>query len=165
MFTLLSAFPVLLPARDLTPDEQRTLMTLWCIARSPLMFGGNLPDNDGFTLGLITNDAVLIVNQCSENNRQLFRRDGHVAWVADVPGETGKYVAMFNMLTNTPPSLATNSIGVTLTELGFSGTCRVRDLWQQRDIGTMTNELNATLPPHGAGLYLVQPEQAMPSAK
>ena len=26
-----------------THDEQRTLMTLWCIARSPLIFGGDLP--------------------------------------------------------------------------------------------------------------------------
>ena len=47
----------------LTKDEQRTLMTLWSVARSPLMFGGHLPDNDEFTLGLITNDEVLAVNQ------------------------------------------------------------------------------------------------------
>ena len=47
----------------LTHDEQRTLMTLWSIARSPLMFGGHLPDNDPWTLDLLTNDEVLAVNQ------------------------------------------------------------------------------------------------------
>lgn len=61
-------------------------MTLWCIARSPLMFGGNLPKNDAFTDSLITNEEVLAVNQKSANNRQLFRKDGAAAWVAEVPG-------------------------------------------------------------------------------
>lgn len=46
-----------------TADEQQTLMSLWAIARSPLMFGGDLPSNDDATLKLITNDEVLAVNQ------------------------------------------------------------------------------------------------------
>ena len=70
----------------LTRDEQITLMTLWSIARSPLMFGGNLPDNDDFTLSLITNDEVLEVNQKAAASRQLFVRENQVAWVADAPG-------------------------------------------------------------------------------
>ena len=48
-----------------TQDEQFTLMTLWCIARSPLIMGGNMPKNDDFTLALMTNDEVLAVNQNS----------------------------------------------------------------------------------------------------
>ena len=44
-----------------TKDEQFTLMTLWCIARSPLIMGGNMPKNDDFTLALLTNDEVLAV--------------------------------------------------------------------------------------------------------
>lgn len=39
-----------------TRDEQTTLISLWSFFRSPLMFGGNLPDNDEFTLELITDD-------------------------------------------------------------------------------------------------------------
>ncbi len=81
-----------------TRDEQFTLMTLWSIARSPLMHGGDMTKTDDFTLSLLTNDEVLAVNQRSENNRQLFRTDdGHVAWVADVPGSADKYVALFNI--------------------------------------------------------------------
>src|SRR5258708_36468716 len=34
-------------------DEQYTVMTLWCIFKSPLMFGGDLPGNDSFTLSLL----------------------------------------------------------------------------------------------------------------
>ena len=57
-----------------TRDEQQTLMTLWSIFRSPLMFGGDLPSNDAFTLALITNPEVLAVNQHSSNGHQLITK-------------------------------------------------------------------------------------------
>ena len=79
-----------------TTNEQFTLMTLWSIARSPLIMGGHLPNNDPFTLSLLTNDAVIAVNQRSANNRQLFRTNDLIAWVADVPASRDKYVALFN---------------------------------------------------------------------
>jgi hypothetical protein len=81
----------------LTHDEQRTLVTLWAIGRCPLMLGGNLPDTDAFTLGLITNPEVLSVNQRSANNRQLFLNDDQAAWVAGVPGSSAKYLALFSV--------------------------------------------------------------------
>ena len=79
-----------------TRDEQFTLMSLWSIARSPLMYGGEPTKTDDFTLSLLTNDEVLAVNQQSTNNRQLFAHDDLVAWVADVPGSPDKYLALFN---------------------------------------------------------------------
>jgi len=81
-----------------TRDEQRTVMTLWSIARSPLMHGGDMTKMDPFTLSLLTNDEVLAVNQRSKNNRPLFERDDLIAWIADVPGTGGreKYLAVFN---------------------------------------------------------------------
>ncbi len=79
-----------------TPDEQRTLMSLWSIARSPLMHGGDMTKTDDFTLSLLTNVEVLAVNQSSTNNRPLFDHDGLVAWTADVPGSNDKYLALFN---------------------------------------------------------------------
>ncbi|HEY1792921.1 MAG TPA: glycoside hydrolase family 27 protein [Opitutaceae bacterium] len=77
--------------------EERTLMTLWCIARSPLILGADLAKLDPATLDLITNDEVLAVDQFSTRNRQLFRRgDGEVAWVADASMGPDKFVALFN---------------------------------------------------------------------
>jgi hypothetical protein len=78
-------------------DEQVTLMTLWCIARSPLMLGADLTLLDAQTLSLLTNDEVLRVNQASANNRQLFRDGaGGVGWIADAQGGSDRYVALFN---------------------------------------------------------------------
>jgi alpha-galactosidase len=79
-----------------SPDEQFTLMTLWSIARSPLIIGGNMPRNDNFTLSLLTNDEIIAVNQDSAGNRELFEREGFRGWLADVPGSTDKYLALFN---------------------------------------------------------------------
>ena len=77
-------------------DEQYTLMTLWSIFRSPLMFGGDLPSNDAFTLSLLTNPNVLALHHSSQNNRQLFRKDDLVAWTADDPQTGDKFLALFN---------------------------------------------------------------------
>jgi len=79
-----------------TKDEQYTLMTLFAIFRSPLMFGGDLPSNDAFTSSLITNKEVLNVNQNSINGKQLFRENDLVAWTADDPKTGHKYLALFN---------------------------------------------------------------------
>jgi hypothetical protein len=79
-----------------TKDEQVTLMTLWSIARSPLMYGGDMTALDPFTLSLLTNDEVLAVNQKSTNNRPLFDHDGLIAWTATDPATNDTYLALFN---------------------------------------------------------------------
>jgi alpha-galactosidase len=80
----------------LSKDEQITLMSLFAIFRSPLMFGGDLPSNDEFTRSLLTNNDVLSVNQYSRNNKQLFRHDDTIAWTADDPATHDKFLAVFN---------------------------------------------------------------------
>lgn len=80
-----------------TKDEQYTLMTLWSIFRSPLMFGGNFPDNDAFTNSLITNPDVLNVLKYSKNNKELFRDSKKAAWIADDTKSNAKYLALFNI--------------------------------------------------------------------
>ncbi|MDQ8205677.1 NPCBM/NEW2 domain-containing protein [Pelagicoccus sp. SDUM812003] len=79
-----------------TKDEQYTLMTLWSIARSPLIFGGDMTRLDEFTLKMLTHPAMLEVNQNSVNNRQVYRKNNHIVWMADVPGSDDKYLALFN---------------------------------------------------------------------
>jgi hypothetical protein len=79
-----------------TRDEQFTLMSLWSIARSPLIFGGDMTRIDGFTLEMLSNPEVIQVNQNSCNNRQISRNNNLIVWAADIPGSKDKYVALFN---------------------------------------------------------------------
>jgi hypothetical protein len=139
----------------LTRDEQRTLMTLWSVARSPLMFGGHLPDNDEFTLGLITNDEVLAVNQKAGASKELFARGGQVAWVAESPGSAAKYVAVFNTGDDKEERIL-----VSWAELGLSGDCTVRDLWGRKDVGMAANGQTFAVAPHASAFYRITPAKA-----
>jgi alpha-galactosidase len=135
-----------------THDEQYTLMTLWSIFRSPLMFGGDLPSNDPFTLALITNREVLEVNQNSVNGHQSYKSGEIVAWVADVPGNKAKYVAVFNLADEQ------RSTNLTWNEIGVStGKASAKDLWAQKTLGDM-ERVSLTLNPHASVLYRVDPQ-------
>jgi hypothetical protein len=136
----------------LTKDEQVTLMTLWSIFRSPLMMGGDLPGSDDLTLTLLTNPEVLLVDQQSTNNRELFVRGDQIAWTADVPGSSDKYLAVFNVSDNTPADVT-----VTWKELGLRELCVVRDLWDRKEVGDLRNEIKVTLNPHGSRLFRISP--------
>ena len=143
----------------LTHDEQITLMTLWSIFRSPLMFGGDLPGNDAFTLALLTNREVLQVNQHSSGNRPLFERDGHIAWIADDPDSSDKYVALFNTTPVGASTAMAGEISVSFDEIGVSGRANIRDLWKHADLGSFSASFSATIPKHGAVLYRISPQE------
>jgi hypothetical protein len=130
-----------------TPDEQRTLMTLWSIARSPLIMGGDLRHLDAPTLALLTNREVLAVNQASTDNRPHFLADGVRIWSARPADGRGRYVALFNT------SKTEREVVVPLRELGLAGSQPVQDLWEGRALAPATGRLAQRIPSHGAGLY------------
>ena len=132
-----------------TADEQQTLMTLWSIFRSPLIFGGDLPSNDKATNALISNDEVLAVDQRSSGNHQVFEGGNVRAWIADVPGGTDHYLAVFN--------LGDDVINVDLpwSKVGINAfILEVRDLWQRTSLGEK-DRLLVALRPHASALYRV----------
>ena len=138
-----------------TQDEQYTVMTLWSIARSPLMHGGDLTKTDPFTLSLLTNDAVLAVNQHSANNRQLFRtEDGLIAWVADVPKSKDKYLAVFNTRDAAPGSTGV-PVPVKLADFGMSAKAKVRDLWTGKELGAAGPAFAPEVAYHGARMFRI----------
>lgn len=126
-------------------DEQLTHITLWMIARSPLMMGGHMPENTPFVKDLITNPEVIALNQRGRNQKQLSRKNGQVVWVSDLPGQV-KNVALFNLL-DTP-----QVITVTLKALGLKGPVAQRDLWERKSLGMAKNKVEHTVSPHGAKL-------------
>jgi len=146
-----------LGARDtrFTPDEQRTLMTLWAIARSPLIMGGDLRHLDAATLALLTNPEVLAVNQRSTENRPHDVQWGLRIWSARADGSDDRYVALFHPGDKLNPAHKPREVSITLEQLGVSGRVSIRDLWGRQVVGTTTQRVSATLPVHGAALYRV----------
>jgi alpha-galactosidase len=132
-----------------TADEQQTMMTLWCIFRSPLIFGGDLPSNDAATTALITNDEVLAVDQHSVGNHQAFENATVRAWIAEVPGSADRDVAVFNLGENSA------TVDIPWSKFGIAtGSAQVRDLWAKTSLGKR-NGVQVDLRPHASVLYRV----------
>jgi alpha-galactosidase len=133
----------------LSHEEQRTLMSLWCIFGSPLMVGGRLASADDWTLSLLTNPEVLAVDQHSSDNRPVIANDKIVIWRAE--SKQGHYLAAFNV------SDSTQNLNYKWTDLGLnSPRYKVRDLWDHKELGT-ADSFSVELPSHGSVLYRVAP--------
>lgn len=138
-------------ASRLTHGEQRSLFTLWCIFRSPLMMGGNLPRSDSWILALLTNPEVLAVDQQSTGNREAVATPDIVIWLSEAADGKHSYVAIFNR------SESQQNINYLWKDLGLAGeNYKLRDLWQRRDLGT-ARSLAVQLPSHDCILYRLEP--------
>ena len=133
----------------LSHDEQKTMMTLWAMLRSPLMFGGDLPTVDPFTLSLLTNAGVLAIDQSSSNAQVVYTKGDLRIWIAK-DGKTGdRYVAVFN-LGETPQTIHQD-----WQEIGISTKpAEIRELWTTKVL-TRPLALDATVVSHGTVLYRV----------
>jgi alpha-galactosidase len=129
-----------------TEDELYTHMTFWSIYRSPLMLGGNLPENRELELKLFTNAEVLTVNQHGENPRQLYKKDGSMVWVSNVAGSKDLYVAMFNI------GDEAHDVVVDFASLKIKGKVAVRDLWKKEDLGSFKKKYAQKINSHGTVL-------------
>jgi alpha-galactosidase len=137
------------PSR-LTPDETRTVLTLWSIARSPLVLGANLTRMDSTTETLLTNREVLAVDHSSVDNQALSHTPTTWVWTARATAAKGEYVALFNV-SDSPTDLRYAWHDLDITD----GKHVVHDLWLHRVLGE-TQGIMVTLAPHASVLYRVE---------
>jgi alpha-galactosidase len=134
---------------NLTRAEQFTMMTMWYIGRSPLIWGGDLRNNRLAEDSLMTNAEVIAVNQRGKNPRPVGATGGtnYPVWVSDHPDSSNvKYIAMVNR------SGATYTVTLTLSSIGFT-TCTARNLWTKTNLGSFTTTFAQSLATHASGLY------------
>ncbi|HEY4061961.1 MAG TPA: putative Ig domain-containing protein [Puia sp.] len=133
-----------LHATRLTPDEQYTHISLWALLAAPLLIGCDMSKLDPFTLGLLTNDEVLAVDQdaLASPAVKAWSKENIQIWTRTLKSGA-KAIGIFN-LDNKPARVT-----VPLSEIGLQKEQRLRDLWRQKDLGVHTKEYNATIPAHG----------------
>jgi len=135
----------------LTPNEQYSHLSYWCLLASPLLLGCDLTRLDPFTLNLLTNDEVLDVNQ-DPLGRQAVRvqhDDAQEIWAKPMSdGSTA--VGLFNR------SCLTRTVTLPFASLGLKGPHRLRDLWRQKDLGVAADTFAAEIPGHGVLLLNVR---------
>ena len=137
----------------LTPDEQYTNVSLWVLLAAPLFIGVEMEKMDSFTLGLLTNDEVLAVNQDAlgkQATRVVGQKKEDRLVVYAKPLEDGTWaVGLFNL------GDAEATVSVKWSDLGLSAPQAVRDLWRQKELGSQAEGYSVTVATHGAELIRV----------
>lgn len=126
-------------------EEQKTMMTLWAVFRSPLFFGGELRLTDDYTLSLVTNPEVINVNQNSEKPLFVYNKGGIAVWQTKIENCTA--VAVFNL------SDEEKHYKLSFLNLGIENVRAVRDLWARKDIPKCENDVTVSLKPHSSAFF------------
>jgi alpha-galactosidase len=135
----------------LTPDEQYTHISLWCLLSSPLLIGCDISKMDDFTLNLLTNDEVIELDQdpLGKQALQLLKEVNYEVWVKELE-DGSKAVGIFNL------GDSYKTISFKWSDIGLRGNTMIRDLWRQKDLGFTYDECISKVPPHGVTLLKVK---------
>jgi alpha-galactosidase len=131
----------------LKPDENRTHMSLWVLLAAPLLAGNDLSKMAPETLAILTNHDAIAIDQDS-----LGKQGDRVSEIGPIEiwakplkgGDTA--VGLFNRNDSTLP------ITVKLSDVGFAGGAKARDIWQAKDLGKIQGSYTANVPGHGVVL-------------
>lgn len=136
---------------NFTRVQQYTLMTMWSIGRSPLIWGGDVRQNRFAEDSLMTNAEVIAVNQQGKNPRPVGNSGGtnYPVWVSDHPDSSNvKYVAFINRTTSATPY----TFQLTLSTIGLTA-CTARNLWTKTNLGSFTTTFSQSIAAYSSGLY------------
>jgi alpha-galactosidase len=152
--------PEMHPTR-LTPDEQYSHVSLFALLSAPMLIGCPVEQLDAFTLGLLTNDEVISVDQdpLGRPARQISDTLGVQTWLK--PMSDGSWVvglfhtagygktpqSYFRWGDEVPVEYLFNAAG-----LGLAGRWILRDLWRQKDLGEVKGGMQLSIPHHGVRL-------------
>jgi hypothetical protein len=138
----------------LTPTEQRTMLTLWAMARSPLILGANLTLLDDATLKLLTNPDLIRIDQTATRSGQVMHDGDIIAWTADLPPDSldgSIALALFN--TGESQVVLDSSFEAYNLE---AATYRIKDVWTGKTLNKVKSVESLTLEPHASILWLLK---------
>ncbi len=138
------------PSR-LTPNEQITHISLWCLFSAPLLIGCDMTRLDPFTLALLSNDEALDIDQDPLGRpaaRVATEGDDAEVWARPLFDGT-QAVGLVNGGDDA------QTVTVRWADIGASGRQPVRDLWLHRDVGSFSDSYAVEVPPHGTVLLKI----------
>jgi len=142
--------------KKLTPDEQYTQVSLWCLLSAPLLIGCDMEHLDDFTIGLLSNDEVLDINQdaLGKQATRVAGGQGDLNVYAK-PLEDGSWaVGLFNR------GGTATTVTVKWSDIGLNGKQMVRDLWRQKDLGVFDGQFGVIVAKHGVVLVRIFPAKS-----
>ena len=135
-------------------DEYRTHMSLWALLAAPLIAGNDLTAMSPETLSLLTNREVIAIDQDSAGKQgDRVRTEGPIEIWSRSLADGSMAIGIFNRHYHTAMTIEVN-----FHDYGFGKQVRVRDIWQAKDLGTMSKPYKVEVPSHGVLLLRVFPE-------
>ncbi len=134
---------------NLTEAERETLMTLWCIFRSPLMLGACPVKLDGKTLALLNNEGLIRMQQYGQNPRQLWRDESGAGWMSQDEEVARTYFAVFNF----EDAEVTGSYRLPVDE---SEVCLVTNMLTGETLPVTDGFVDLTMAAHGAAALWIE---------
>ena len=137
---------------NLTEDEQRTMMSLWCIFGAPLMIGAELTKLDEFSKKLLTNPEILRMQREGCDARQLLRSEEEAVWISRNEKTGEEYLAIFNL---SDEERGINWWVGRAQTYGYrgSGSGPMKELWTGNETSIITGALSCLVPAHGVRVY------------
>jgi alpha-galactosidase len=131
----------------LKPDENRTHMSLWVLLAAPLLAGNDLAQMPPETLAILTNREVIAIDQdpLGKQGDRVSEVGPLEIWAKPLKGGD-EAVGLFNRNESTLP------ITLKLSDVGFAGGAKARDIWQAKDLGKIQGSYTANVPGHGVVL-------------
>ena len=143
--------PSLHPSR-ISPEEQYTHISLWCMLSSPLLIGCDMSQFDAFTLNLLTNDEVIAIDQdaLAKPAKKVFDKNQVQVWTKELEG--GKTaIGIFNLSDSlVKPSIDFGAIQISPHQ-------KLRDAWRQKELGSFSNSFAGAVAAHGVLLLVAKP--------
>jgi hypothetical protein len=135
--------PSLHPSR-LSPEEQYTHISLWCLLSAPLLIGCDMSQLDAFTLNLLTNDEVLAVDQdeAAKPAVKAYDQNHLQVWTKDLM-DGSKAIGIFNL------SDSVINATINFSDLKLTATQKLRDIWRQKDLGVVSQHYSVSIASHG----------------
>ncbi|MCQ9129524.1 alpha-galactosidase [Streptomyces hilarionis] len=143
----------------LTADQRRSHFTLWAMAAAPLLLGTDLTQLDSVDRAMLTNDRLTGVDQDGVAARRIVDSGAKEVW--SKKESDGQYVvALFNTAAS-----GSATVSVNWSQVGFSGSGDVSDLWSGSHKGVIAGSYSATLRPGETRLVRVRPVGSATAAK
>ena len=145
--------------RSMTAEEDKTHFGMWCIMNSPLLIGCDLSKIKSETLKLLKNKDLIGLNQ-----DKLYQQAYLVALtygchvlVKDIEQRNGtkRAFAIYN------PSDGRKSVTVKFSDLCLGGSVKLRDAFEQKDLGDFSEQYQVSVPAHGTRIYIVEAESRL----
>lgn len=150
----------------LSPAENRTHFSLWCMLAAPLVAGNDLRKMDGQTRAVLTNKEVIAIDQdlLGVQGFKYKDKDSVQTWLK--PLSNGDWALCFVNRSSLSKTMrfewSANRVQDTLSQRELNTITTeyiVRDLWLQKEAGSTKKPLPVSLAPHDILLLRLTPKK------